>query len=293
MLSSSVFEPSEEIRHLHFHFHMYGEDMGRLRLEAFSSAGWTELWARTGYQGLHWNLAVVHLPPNVTAVRFVGTTYSGDYWSDMALDGITTGLTAVEFDHLTCDFRLDACLWQSTGASSWQLADNATDPWLEASGNRSQASERILTAALFNTREEKALVFDYQLSGSETVALELQHRTSAGGWQRLLFESGDRSAVWHTAIVTIPDATMGLRFVANATTNLDVVKLDSLWAMESAGALADVSCSFEQDTCKWAGNWGRRSLPSWEPTETGPEAAFHAESYAFAGGNRDEVGVGV
>ena len=139
---------------------------------------------------------------------------------------------------------------------------DAAGRWLEASGNGSQAPDWILeTAALFNTTEEKVLVFDYQLSGSETVALELQHKTSAGGWQRLLFESGDRSAVWHTAIVTIPDATIGLRFVANATTDLDVVQLDSLWAVESAGALADVSCSFEQDTCKWAGDWQRRSIP--------------------------------
>ncbi|CAE7752530.1 HERC4 [Symbiodinium sp. CCMP2456] len=291
MLSSSVFEPSGEIRHLHFHFHMYGVDneMGRLRLEAFSSAGWTELWARTGAQGVNWKLAVVHLQPNVTAVRFVGTTPAFGWYSDMALDGITTGLTAVEFEHLTCDFLPDSCLWQSTGASSWQLAGSATDPWLEASGNSSQAPEWILSAALFNTTEEKVLLFDYQLSGSETVALELQHKTSAGGWQRLLLESGDRSTVWHTAIVTIPEATVGLRFVANVTTDLDMVKLDSLWAMESAGALADVSCTFEQDTCKWAGDWQRRSHPSADPTHTGPEAAFHAESYVYTGGIGDEA----
>ncbi|CAE7203790.1 rngB, partial [Symbiodinium sp. CCMP2456] len=283
MLSSSVFEPSEEIRHLHFHFHMHGVDMGRLRLEAFSSAGWTELWARAGAQGQDWNLAAVHLPPNVTAVRFVGTTFAGGWYSDMALDGIATGLPAVEFDHLTCNFRHDACLWQSTGASSWQVAGDAGGQWLEASGNSSQASEWILeTAALFNTTEEKALLFDYQLSGSETVALELQHKTSAGGWQRLWSESGSRGAVWHAATVSIPAGSVGFRFVANVS-ELDLVKLDSFLAASTESDLASISCSFEQDTCKWVGDWRRLSGPSLET------AAFHAESYASAGGVTNQV----
>ncbi|CAE6963215.1 unnamed protein product [Symbiodinium sp. CCMP2592] len=290
VLTSSVFEPSEAIRHLHFHFHMRGEDMGRLRLEAFSSAGWTQLWSRTGDKGPQWQLALVVLPPNITALRFVGTTYDGGWWGDMAVDAIGTGLPTVEFSQLTCDFSFDTCLWRSNGASSWQLEGDGSGQWLEASGNTSHASEFILeTAALFNTTEEKALVFDYQLSGSNTVTLEVQHQTSAFGWQRLLLQSGGRSAVWNGAVVIIPGFTVGLRFVANVTGDLATVKLDSLLAIESAGALAEVGCTFEQDMCNWRGDWGRRSGPSPNQPVTGPQAAFHAESYVYAGTVRGQV----
>ena len=261
ILTSDVFHPSPAARHLHFSFHMLGNDMGSLRMETLRISGWTHAWSRIGAQGQQWGLGLVTLPQDATAVRFVGTTGNG-WQSDMALDGIATGVPTVEFDQLSCEFSFDTCLWQSTGASSWQLAGDADGHWLEASGNSSQAPDWILeTAALFNTREEKALIFDYQLSGSETVALELQHKASAGGWQRLLFESGDRSAVWHTAIVTIPDATIGLRFVANITGEAAVVRIDSLHAANTLRDWGDIACSFESNFCAWSTSaqaWLRR-----------------------------------
>ena len=200
---------------------MFGSDMGSLRLEAFGSAGWTQLWSRTGQQGLQWHLAVVRLPPHVAAVRFIGATIEGGLWSDMALDAIATGLTTVEFHQLTCDFRfcdfrLHSGLWQSTAALSWQQNGSQESTWI------------LETAAIFNTTEGKLLVFDYQLNGSDTVALEVQHQTSAGVWQQLLLESGSRGAGWHTAIVSIPASTVSLRLLANVTSEADLVKLDSL-----------------------------------------------------------------
>ncbi|CAE6963162.1 unnamed protein product, partial [Symbiodinium sp. CCMP2592] len=288
---SSVFEPSEAIRHLHFHFHMHGVDMGRLRLEAFSSVGWTELWSRTGEQGQQWQLAVVVLPPHVKELRFVGTTYDGGWWSDMALDAIGTGLPSVEFDQLACEFLLNACLWQSTGASSWQLAGDADGRWLEASGNSSQASDWVLeTAALFNTTEENVLVLEYQLSGSNTVALEVQHQTSANGWQRLQFESGGRSAVWHTAIVAVPPSTLGLRFAANITGEADVVRIDSIHAENILHDWRDIACGFESDFCAWstsASTWLRHSgaTPS---SDTGPDEAGKGEWYIYTEASNNE-----
>ncbi|CAE7688605.1 unnamed protein product [Symbiodinium sp. CCMP2592] len=293
ILTSDLFDPSPEARHLHFYFHMYGEHTGSLQMETLRSSGWTQLWSRLGAQGTQWGLAQVMLPHDARAVRFVGTT--GDsFRSDMALDGIAAGLPNVEFDHLTCDFRFDTCLWQSTGASSWQLEGDASGQWLQASGNSSQASEFILeTAALFSATGEKvlSLSFEYQLNGSDAVALEVQHRISAGDWQRLLLESGGRGAAWHTSVVTVPPSTLGLRFVANASTDFDMVRLDFLSAIGSAGALADVTCTFENDTCKWLGAWQRRSGPSANPTLTGPEAAFHAESYVYTSDSEHEVAV--
>ena len=142
--------------------------MGSLRMETLGRSGWTQLWSRIGQQGTQWGTALVTLPHDARAVRFVGAT--GDsFRSDMAVDGFASGLPTVEFDQLTCEFSFDTCLWQSSGASSWQLAGDANGRWLEASGNSSQASERILvTVARFNTSEERVLVVFFQLSGSDT-----------------------------------------------------------------------------------------------------------------------------
>ncbi|CAE7943258.1 UVR8, partial [Symbiodinium necroappetens] len=89
------------------------------------------------------------------------------------------------------------------------------------------------TAAVFNTTEEKFLVIAYQLSGSDSVALELQHKSSAGDWQLLLSDSGPRYTSWHQASVVVPSGTVGLRFVANITNDLDAVRIDSIDAADS------------------------------------------------------------
>ncbi|CAE7900141.1 unnamed protein product, partial [Symbiodinium sp. KB8] len=272
ILTSGIFDASPETRHLHFYFHMFGAHLqtGSLRMDALRSGGWTQVWSRIGEQGTQWHTALVSLPQDATAVRFVGIT--GASWrSDIALDGISTGVPTVEFDQLACEFSFDTCLWQSTVASSWQLAGDADGQWLEAVQSGSQALEWILeTAVLFNTTEEQVLMFDYQLNGSNTVALELQRQTSAGGWQRLWSESGSRGAVWHAAIVTIPSSTVCLRLLANVTGEADAVRIDSLHAANVLHDWGAISCGFESDFC------------------TGPDGAAEGESYIYTEASDNE-----
>ncbi|CAE7688638.1 unnamed protein product [Symbiodinium sp. CCMP2592] len=292
ILTSGIFDTSPATRHLHFYFHMFGRHLqtGSLRMDALRSSGWTQVWSRIGEQGTQWGTALVSLPQDAAAVRFVGIT--GDSWrSDIGLDGIATGLPTVEFDQLTCEFGFDTCLWQSTGASSWQLAGDADGQWLEAVQSGSQASQWILeTAALFNTTEEKALVFDYQLNGSGTVALELQHQASAGDWQRLWMQSGSRGAGWHAAIVTIPSSTVSLRLLANVTDDADVVRIDSLHAADVLHDWSSISCGFESDFCAWSTSshpWlrGSGTTPS---SGTGPDEAAEGESYIYTEASDNE-----
>ena len=143
-------------------------------------------------------------------------------------------LTTMNFNELTCPFSLDTCLWYNAGASSWQLAgQGGGDRWLEATRSGAQGQEYILqTAAVFNTTEEKFLVIAYQLSGSDSVALELQHKSSAGDWQLLLSDSGPHAneTLWQNASVVVPSGTVGLRLLANVTNELDTVRIDSLHA---------------------------------------------------------------
>ena len=71
--------------------------------------------------------------------------------------------------------------------------------------------------------EEKFLVVAYQLSGSDSVSLELQHKSSAGDWQLLLSDSGPHAngTLWQNASVVVPAGTVGLRLLANVTNELD------------------------------------------------------------------------
>eukprot|EP00439_Symbiodinium_sp_Y106_P023598 s3671_g2.t2 len=278
VLTSPVFTPSQRVRYLHFSFHITDDDIGSLRLETMGSSGWTQLWSRTAEQGSRsqWILALVVLPQDATAIRFVGSTTELKLITPgyMALDAIGVGLPLVNILQLSCPFSLDTCLWYNAGATSWQLAgQGGADGWLEATRSGAQGQEYILqTAAVFNTTEEKFLVVAYQLSGSDSVALELQHRSSAGDWQLLLSDSGPRYTSWHQASVVVPSGTVGLRLVANITNELDVVTVESLLVVGSAEALADVSCGFEAGSCNWTGPWLRHSGLVEGPT--GPDEAF-------------------
>ena len=277
VLDSPLFAASSTMRYLHFYFHMLGSDMGTLLLEAWQGSGWGPLWSRSGEQGVNWELALVSIPQDAKALRFVGTTGDG-FKSDMALDGIATGLPTVDFQQLSCSFNYDYCLWQSAGNASWKLVGGESGDdrrWLEASGNGSQAVDFILeTAALFNTTDEKVVFFAYELLGSDFVALELQHKTSAHGWRRLFLESGPSGAARLT-LVTIPAASIGLRFITNVSSDLDVVKIQSLHAEEVLDDWSSITCGFESDLCAWATSSAPAFLRisgSTPSSWTGPEA---------------------
>ena len=153
-------------------------------------------------------------------------------------------LTTLNFNKLTCPFSLDTCFWYNAGSSSWQLVgQGGADGWLEATRSGAEGQEYVLqTAAVFNTTEEKFLVVAYQLSGSDSVALELQHKSSAGDWQLLLSDSGPHAngTLWQNASVVVPAGTVGLRLLANVTNELDTVRIDSLHATNVPRNLEDV-----------------------------------------------------
>lgn len=74
---------------LTFKFHMYGNSMGSLAVEARTVADvWTMIWEKAGDQGQLWQDAAVQVPTGTTFLRFVGTTGSG-FSSDMAIDEIS------------------------------------------------------------------------------------------------------------------------------------------------------------------------------------------------------------
>ena len=113
--------------HLHFAYHMFGADMGSLRLESWNNTAWTRVWSREGSQLSWWKTAIVAVPEDAELLRFVGTTGNGEA-GDMCLDVIGFGVPTVRFTEITCSFELDSCLWLNTGNFSWdRLAGPAHD----------------------------------------------------------------------------------------------------------------------------------------------------------------------
>lgn len=81
-----------------FAYHMYGNDMGTLKLEVSVNNGnsWTTLWSRSGNQGQSWYQATVSLSgyeTGATKLRFVGTT-GPNFRSDMAVDDVIVNASA-------------------------------------------------------------------------------------------------------------------------------------------------------------------------------------------------------
>lgn len=76
-----------------FQYHMLGNAVGTLRLEASTDgSSWTELWSRSGTQGGTWNSANVSLAAYAgepeLRLRFRGTTASS-WQGDMCIDGLS------------------------------------------------------------------------------------------------------------------------------------------------------------------------------------------------------------
>ncbi|MGH1337916.1 MAG: trypsin-like peptidase domain-containing protein [Aureispira sp.] len=73
-----------------FRYHMYGSNnMGDLKLQVSTGAGWTTIWSKVGNQGNSWQLASVNInsytSSSSVSFRFLGTT--GTTWQgDMAID---------------------------------------------------------------------------------------------------------------------------------------------------------------------------------------------------------------
>lgn len=80
---------------LGFAYHMYGKDIGSLKVELSSdnAASWNSIFSVTGDQGNQWNMALQSLniaPSTLFSVRFIGQTTSGSE-GDLALDLLTLG----------------------------------------------------------------------------------------------------------------------------------------------------------------------------------------------------------
>ncbi|MDH7446538.1 reprolysin-like metallopeptidase [Aquimarina sp. 2201CG14-23] len=120
-----------------FQYHMYGNSMGTLTLEASNDNGntWSSLWSKSGNQGNSWQSASVDLASLTGAgvqLRFNGIT-SSSWAGDMTVDDIslTTGtVTPPSCTDVTLSITLDnypeETSWQIVNSSNQVVASGGT-----------------------------------------------------------------------------------------------------------------------------------------------------------------------
>ncbi|CAE7945511.1 unnamed protein product, partial [Symbiodinium necroappetens] len=113
VLESPIFRKGDgSARYVHFHYHMYGFDMGQLTLQFWHGMLWTTVWSLSGNQGDRWHHVLMRLPDDAQALRFLGMTgiYSD---SDIAIDKVrAAAVPIVAIDE--CTSPAAACGWTST-----------------------------------------------------------------------------------------------------------------------------------------------------------------------------------
>lgn len=137
ILSSCVdLSQGDDVR-LEFYCHMYGSNMGQLRVEARTedSSDWVNLWTQIGELGSDWQLIEIPLADFAGAssfqLRFTGTTGTG-WRSDIAIDGIaisqsgqtgTTPCPSLDFSGQVVSFGLN----QDNGTHAVFLSGDRVD----------------------------------------------------------------------------------------------------------------------------------------------------------------------
>ncbi|CAE7037113.1 Herc4 [Symbiodinium sp. CCMP2592] len=111
VLESPVFRNgSGAARYVIFRYHMYGVHMGQLMLQFWHGMQWTTAWSLSGNQGDRWYRAVVWLPNDAQALRFLGMTGTG-FAGDIGLDKVQA---AAAVPIVECSSPAAGCDWTST-----------------------------------------------------------------------------------------------------------------------------------------------------------------------------------
>ncbi len=123
LTSPSINLSTENAARLNFDYHMYGLNMGSLKVEASKDgSSWTTLWTKSGNQGNTWHNASVDISVytgSTITIRFVGTT-GNSYKSDIAIDKLTISTDVSNCTAVTLNLTFD----NFPRETSWSITDN-------------------------------------------------------------------------------------------------------------------------------------------------------------------------
>ena len=257
VLNSPCFDLSGETSaDYSFRYHMTGNAVGELKLEASSDNGttWTEVWSRSGDQGNAWNTANVNLDSyagNSMQLRYIGT--SGTSWQgDMAVDRISLstdgttggsgcigGITAFPYNQ---GFEGGFGSWsqgsgddfdwtrQSGGTPSNNTGPASADAgtfyvYVETSNPNNPNRTAILNSPCFDLSSAASATFGfrYHMTGNAVGELKLEASSDDGtSWTEVWSRSGNQGNTWNTASVNLNSYVgdgMQLRYVGTSGTS--------------------------------------------------------------------------
>ncbi len=254
ILNSPCFDLSGETSaDYSFRYHMSGNAVGELKLEASSDNGttWAEVWSRSGTQGNSWNTANVNLDSysgGSMQLRYVGT--SGNSWQgDMAVDRIslttdgTTGGSGCSGGITTFPYNQGF----EGGFGNWSQGSGDDFDWIRRSGGTpsnntgpSSADEgtfyvyvetsnpnnpnrtTILNSPCFDLSSSASATFGfrYHMTGNAVGELKLEASNDDGTtWTEVWSRSGNQGNSWNTASVNLNSfagGSMQLRYVGTS-----------------------------------------------------------------------------
>jgi len=219
-----------------FQYHMWGNDVGSLKLEVSTNAGssWTSLWSKSGNQDNAWYRAGIDLNAYVGQIiqlRFYGQTGAG-WTGDIAIDDLYLS-TAPNISPPPCNTTISNYPYQESfeiGTGGWveQVSSNiwrrfsggtsssGTGPSAASDGNYYFYTESsspnypnktaILESPCFDLSNENAAFynFDYHMYGSAMGTLNLEISTDGAlNWSKLWSATGNQGNIWYSANIDL------------------------------------------------------------------------------------------
>lgn len=252
-ISSPCFDLTQESEaSFSFSYHMYGADMGDLKLQIATddNPNWQTIWMRSGSHADRWYKAEVDLGAYVgktVKFQFEGTTGDG-YKSDMAIDDITVNASAVQYTAgcstiisdfpYTESFESGPGAWVDTASISKWIRNaggtptSGTGPGAAQSGSYYMYSEGSNTDSTDFSSYLLGPCFDlsYASSASLNFYYHLNHNTadpleaglsleislnSGATWNSIWAVNGNQGSSWQLAeldLSTYTGQTIMLRF---------------------------------------------------------------------------------
>lgn len=227
---SNLLSPCFDLRGLaypkfSFRYHMYGNVMGHLALEASTDCGltWEEIWETNGNHGQSWISASLplHEYTNDSALqfRFNGTT-GASYTSDMAIDDIQLEeepqcLTQISAFPYSESFEFPLTQWKQSAFDdiNWTRGQNGTPSlntgptsaidgdyyfFTEASSPNYPTKKSDLTACFdFTNLTSPSINFRYSMNGADMGSLHLHVSTDQGhSWTQVFSAYGNQGFFW-------------------------------------------------------------------------------------------------
>jgi len=232
-----------------FDYHMLGNAVGELDLQANTGAGWSSIWSLSGTQGSNWNSQSVDLSAflgTTVQLRFEGTT-ANSWQGDICIDAtsLTTGGGPVGGGSCTANvssypysesFESNFGLWSQGSGDDFDWArrsggtpSNNTGPtgasdgtfyvYVEASNPNNPSKVTVLNGPCFdlNGESQANFSFSYQMVGNAVGNLNLEASTDDGAnWSSVWTISGSQGSAWNDQSVDLGaylGGTVRLRFV--------------------------------------------------------------------------------